>query len=134
MKKCTGLWIDHREAILVVMDGGHTVVKHLESGADSHFKASGGWKSGGTSVAQAVSSEKKADEIRKHQYHAFYQAVITLLEDSSDIAIFGPGEAKIELRNEIAKNSTLHKKVSLIESCDRLTENQLIAKVKLVFI
>lgn len=133
MKKCTGLWIDHREAFLVSIEGDHTMVHHLESGADSHFKATGGWKSGGTAVAQALSSEKKAEESRKHQYHVFYKQVIAMLQASSDIAIFGPGEAKIELRNEIEKNSELFKKVSVIESCDHLTENQIVAKVKLQF-
>jgi hypothetical protein len=133
MKKNTGLWIDHKEAVLVSLAGDHTQVHRVESGAESHFRPSGGWKSGGTSVAQSVSSEKKSDESRKHQYHAFYQNVMQLLMDSDCIALFGPGEAKIEFAKEVEKVSDLHKKMSTVETCDRLTENQLVAKVKAFF-
>ena len=105
MKKNTGIWIDHKEAILVSVEGDHTFVQRVESAAESHLKPSGGWKSGGTSVAQSVSNEHVADERRKHQYHAFYQKVIGLLGDSVSIAILGPGEAKIELAKEIERVS-----------------------------
>lgn len=134
MKKHTGLWIDHKEAILVVIEDDQAMTQHVKSGADGHFKATGGWKSGGSSVAQSVSSEGKAEEIRKHQFHAFYKEVMSRLEDSTEIAIFGPGEAKIELGNEIKQNNKLHNKVSVIEACDRLTENQIVAKVKAFFV
>ncbi|NTW52306.1 MAG: hypothetical protein HGB22_06945 [Chlorobiaceae bacterium] len=134
MKKNTGLWIDHKEAIMVVIKDGQATIQHVESGADGHFKATGGWKSGGTAVAQSISSEGKAEEIRKHQFHAFYKEVMHRLEDSTEIAVFGPGEAKTELGNEIKKNKQLQNKVSVIEACDRLTENQLVAKVKAFFL
>ncbi len=134
MKKNTGLWIDHKEAILVSVEGDQTFVQRIESAAESHLKPSGGWKSGGTVVAQSVSNEHVADERRKHQYHAFYQKVIGLLGDSASIALLGPGEAKIELAKEIERVSELRNKVAVVEICDRLTEKQLIAKVKGFFL
>ena len=134
MKKNTAIWIDHKEAVLVSIEADQTFVQHVESGAESHLKPVGGWKAGGTSVAQAVFNEHTADERRKHQYHAFYQKVIALLADSSKIALFGPGEAKVELAKEIEKISELHKKVRTVEPCERLTENQLTAKAKAYFL
>ncbi len=133
MKKHTGIWIDHREAILVSVEGENTSVEHLLSGAESHFKPSGGWKAGGTSVAQAVGMEKSSEESRRHQYQAFYKKVIALLGGSDTIGIFGPGEAKTELAAEIAKVHRLDGKVTAVEACDRLTENQLVAKVRAYF-
>ena len=133
MKKNTGIWIDHKAAILVSIEGDHIVVQHVESGAESNLKPAGGWKSGGTVVAQSVFNEHTAEERRKHQYHTFYLKVIELLGESSSIAIFGPGEAKLEFVKEIEHDSELHKKVTAIEVCERLTENQLIAKVKKEF-
>ena len=35
--------------LLVSIQGDQTVVGHLESGAESHLKPSGGWKASGTS-------------------------------------------------------------------------------------
>ncbi len=134
MKKNTGIWIDHREAILVSVEGDQTFVQRVESAAESHLKPSGGWKSGGTAVAQSVSNEHVADERRKHQYHAYFQQVIGLLADSASIALIGPGEAKIELAKEIGRVSELHNKVAVVEICDKLTEKQLIAKIKAFFL
>ncbi|MEI8186705.1 MAG: hypothetical protein WCG19_08410 [Chlorobiaceae bacterium] len=133
MKKNTGLWIDHKEAILVSIEGEQTVVQRVESGAERHHKPTGGWKAGGTNVAQSVSNEHVDEERRKHQYHAFYKKVIELLGDSAKLAVFGPGEAKIELAKEIEKVADVYKKQVAVEACDRLTENQLIAKVKTFF-
>ncbi|MEI8032428.1 MAG: hypothetical protein WCH05_03690 [Chlorobiaceae bacterium] len=133
MKKETGLWIDHKEALFVSIEGEGAAVHHLKSGAESHFRPSGGWKAGGTSVAQSVSHEQTADESRKHQYHAFYKKVIGELADSGAIAIFGPGEAKVELSAEIGKSGALKERVVALEPCDRLTENQFVAKIKSFF-
>lgn len=133
MKNNTGIWIDHREAVLVSVEGENISVQYLESGAESHFKPSGGWKAGGTNVAQSVVKEKSAEESRMHQYHAFYQRIISQLGSSDAIAIFGPGEAKTELAGEIAKVRQPGLKVTAVQACDRMTENQFIAKVREYF-
>ncbi|NTW55479.1 MAG: hypothetical protein HGB20_00340 [Chlorobiaceae bacterium] len=130
MKKNTGIWIDHRDALVVSIEGDETTVLHIESGADSHFKPSGGWKSSGTSVAQSVASEHADEERRKHQYHAFYKNIIKILGDSDAIVIFGPGEAKTELAKEMEHAGTFQGKVRGVETLDRVTENQFIAHVK----
>ena len=51
MKKKIGIWIDHKEAILVFIESSQTIVERIESNAESHFRPSGGWKAAGTSVA-----------------------------------------------------------------------------------
>ncbi len=133
MKNNTAVWIDHREAVVVSLAGGTATVRHLESDAESHFKPSGGWKSGGTIVAQSVVKEKSAEESRMHQYHAFYRQLVSLLENADAIAIFGPGEAKTEFAGEIGKIHNLRDKISAVETCERMTENQFVAKAKEFF-
>jgi len=134
MKKKIGIWIDQREAILVSIEGGQTTVERIESHAESHFHPSGGWKAAGTSVAQSVSKEQKADERRKHQFHNFYQMVIKKAGKADNIFIFGPGEAKLGLAKEIEKIKGQHDRIAAVEACDRLTENQIVAKVKSFFL
>jgi hypothetical protein len=56
-----------------------------------------------------------------------------LLKDAKQIYIFGPGEAKIELKKEIEKNNVFLDKISDIETTDKLTEPQIVAKVKKYF-
>lgn len=130
MKKKIGIWIDHKEAIIVSVEGDQSSVERIESNAESHFRPSGGWKAGATSVAQSVSREQKAEERRKHQFHNFYQMVIKVIGKAENIFIFGPGEAKLELSKEIKKLKGQADRIVAVEASDRLTENQIVAKVK----
>jgi len=134
MKEKIGIWIDHKEAILVAIEGDQTTIDRIESHAESHFRPSGGRKAAGTSVAQSVSREQKADERRKHQFHSFYQMVIKKAGKADNIFIFGPGEAKLELAKEIEKIKGPKGKIAAVEASDRLTENQIVAKVKSFFL
>jgi hypothetical protein len=132
-KKYIGIWIDHKEAIMVSIEDGQTKVDRIESHAESYFRPSGGWKAGGTCVAQSVSKEQKAEQRRKNQYHSFYQMIIKKADVASKIFIFGPGEAKLELAKEVEKIRGKHAKIEAVEASDRLTENQIVAKVKSFF-
>jgi hypothetical protein len=134
MKKMIGIWIDHKEAILVSIEGDQATVERIESHAERRFRPSGGWKAAGTSVAQSVTKEHKGDERRKHQFHNFYQMVITTAGKADNIFIFGPGEAKLELAKEIDKIKAQHGRIAAVEASDRLTENQIVAKVKSFFL
>lgn len=131
--KKIGIWIDHKEAILVSLQNEQIDVKHIESGADSHYKPSGGWKASGTSVAQAVSKEQTADERLKHQLHLYYQQVTAEIGKVERAYICGPGAAKNELEKEILKNKNIHVRIEAVEACDKMTEKQIVAKVKSFF-
>jgi hypothetical protein len=132
-KQNIGIWVDHKEAILVSLEGDQAAVERVESNAESHYRPSGGWKASGSSVAQSVSKEGKADERRKHQFHNFYQEVIKKTSEADNIFIFGPGEAKLELAKEIKLIKGHRDKITAVEASDRLTENQIVAKVKSFF-
>ena len=129
MKK-TGIWIDHRKAIMVSLDGENCEVSEMESGAENHYHPSGGWKSGGTSVAQSVVKEQSAEERRNHQYRTFYHNIMKTLEDKCTVYIFGPAEAKIELEKEMNLTKYPHIDVSAVEACDKLSKHDIIEKVK----
>lgn len=133
MKKKTGIWLDHKEALMVSMQGDQATVERLESEIDSRFRPSGGRKSGGTSVAQSISREQRADERYRHQCNTFYKTVIDRLNTVDDLFIFGPGGAKHELVKAIEKIKNRRIRISAVEPCDRLTENQVVAKVKSFF-
>jgi hypothetical protein len=63
----------------------------------------------------------------------YFQQIINLLKEAKRIFIFGPGEAKIELKKMIEKNKLFSNKISDIETTDKLTEPQIVAKVKKYF-
>ncbi len=136
MKKNIGIWIDHKEAILVSVEkDGQTIIGHIESQAESHFGRSGQGTPEAASPASSVSKkEQKVDERHKHQFHNFYQEVIKKTDKADRIFIFGPGEAKLELAKEIEKIKGQHSKIAAVEASDKLTENQIVAKVKSFFL
>jgi hypothetical protein len=131
--KNIGIWIDHREAVLVSVDGAQAEIERIESNVESRYRPSGGWKASGTNVAQAVSKEQKADERRGHQLASFYKAVREKAGGAEKLYVLGPGEAKVELVKKIEETKGYRAAIAAVEPCDRLTENQLIAKVKTFF-
>jgi len=127
-----GIWLDHKKAIVVMLDdaNGACKINHVESGAESNFHFHGGWKSSGSNIAQSIVHERTAEERRKHQYHDFYQKIIKVCNKPGHLFIFGPAEAKLELKKEIDKIKQSALTVDDVEACDRLSEHEIISKVK----
>lgn len=128
-----GIWIDHRNAVLVSLGNGSATVSRLESEVESRAHSAGGWRAGGTAVAQCVSNEQRVDERHKHQLHAFYRNVIKAAEAAERVLIFGPGAAKQELAAEFGKIKGAHAEVAAVEARDKMTEPQITAHVKTFF-
>ncbi len=133
MKKLFGLWVDHEKAIIVsLIDGSHKVT-HVESDIEGHFRLKDDSQSFSPSNLQGNTIESKMDS-RYHKYlNIYFQHIIDALKEAKHIFIFGPGEAKIELKKRIEKNNILLNKISGIEASDKLTEPQIVAKVKKYF-
>jgi hypothetical protein len=128
-----GIWIDHKKAIVVSLDsgdGGDHKVDHVESGAESHYHFHGGAKSAGTSVAQSIVKEQTSEERRKHQYHDFYKKVMEICDKPGRLYIFGPAEAKLELKKEMDKVKESRVTIDAVEACDKLDEHEIIVKIK----
>lgn len=120
MSKTIGLWIDHKEAVLVSIKDGATSVRRVESEVGTRFSPSGGWKTGGTSVAQSIVKEQTADERRKHHLRAYYQELVKAVGAAEEVFIFGPGEAKHELVKELEKMKGRHVRIAAVETCDKI--------------
>ena len=129
MEKLYGLWVDHEKAIIVsLMDGSHQVIQ-VESDIEGRFRLKGGSRSNAPWGIQSATSESKRDFRYNKHLNIYFQHIIDLLKDAKHIFIFGPGEAKIELKKEIEKNNVFLDKISDIETTDKLTEPQIVAKV-----
>jgi hypothetical protein len=62
----------------------------------------------------------------------YYEAVIASLRDAESILIFGPGEAKGELKKRLEK-SNLGGRIVGVETSDKMTDRQIAAKVRQYF-
>ena len=129
MKKLIGLWIDHDKAICVTLQGEAPTVERIESDVEGHFRLSGGSRTRSPYGPQAIVSEQKPDERRRHQLHAYYQRLIAAVRGAASIYIFGPGEAPLEFQKEIAKLKRGAPKIAAVERTDKMTDRQVAAKV-----
>lgn len=129
MKHETGLWIDHREAVIVFLSDEGETIKHIPSNMEKRVRYSGASESAG-------SHDDLAEDIRDRRFDEhlskFYDEVIEALGDADSILILGPGEAKIEFQKRL-ENKKRSERVVNIESSDKLTENQIVARVRQYF-
>lgn len=110
------------------MGESHKVI-HVESDIEGYFRLKGGSRSSTPYGPQDATSESKRDFRYSQHLNIYFQHIIDLLKEAKHIFIFGPGEAKIELKKEIEKNNVFLDKISDIETTDKLTEPQIVAKV-----
>jgi stalled ribosome rescue protein Dom34 len=74
-----------------------------------------------------------ADDSREREYSGhlanYYDEVISCLRPAKAILLFGPGEAKGELRKRIERNK-LDVRITSCETSDKMTERQISEKVR----
>lgn len=127
-----GVWIDHREAIVVFLDtdsdrplhvASH-VVKHLSRGGDSPLK--------GSFEARQVPPDDRRQMALTGELDAYYDQVISAVGNLDALLILGPGEAKGEFKKRLDRHK-LGPRVARMETADKMTEPQLVAKIREYF-
>ena len=121
MKKQVGLWIDHRETVIVIVAGESEEIKRITSNLEKHVRFSSG--------AEQVTTEDMRDRQFTGHLNKYYDQVLLSLRDAESILIFGPGEAKVELEKRL-ESEGLKGRVVSIETADKLTDRQIAAKVR----
>lgn len=121
MSQRLGIWIDHKNAVIVSTSAGQATTKTLESEVEGHPRYSGQHDGGG---------EKRYEHRHTEQLDRFYDAVIGQIGVPEALLIFGPGEAKLELKARLSRVKALSACTVDIETTDKLTEPQIVAKVK----
>ena len=122
MKRQVGLWIDHREAVIVMItdEGEHTT--RITSQMEKHVRFASGSSEDG-------SAESTRDRQFTSHLDAYYDKVIASIRDAESILIFGPGEAKGELEKRL-ENKELGGRIVGIETVDKMTDRQIAARVR----
>ncbi|MBI5840221.1 MAG: hypothetical protein HZB19_08970 [Chloroflexi bacterium] len=132
MSKNVGLWIDHKKAVMVILDEQGEELKLIQANTEKRVRVRGGARMKSVSGAQYFPAEDHKDRQYMERLHKFYGTVIAHIRDADSVLLFGPGEAKSELENRIA-----HEKASVqiagIENADKMTERQIAAKVRSYF-
>ena len=125
MKKDVGLWIDRRRAAIVTVTEEEIKMRYIISDVDNHFQFAGGVPE---FTGEDIMDRRIANNLKK-----YYDKVISDIKDAHSILIFGPGEAKIELKKRMSSKSFIWKEVQ-VETEDKMTDNQITAKVRHYFL
>ncbi len=121
MNHNVGIWIDHKRAVIVSASAGRVTTKTLESEVEAHPRYSGQQDGGG---------EKKYEERYGQRLDQYYDEVISQVSEPDGLLIFGPGEAKLELKERLGRSKAHSARIVDIETTDKLTDPQIVAKVK----
>ena len=132
MRTKVGLWIDHRQAIIVAVTNKGEEIGLVVSKVEKHLQRSGDSPLKGSYESQQVPSDDSRQRTFTGHLKIYYEAVIACLRDAEAILIFGPGEAKGELKKRLEK-SKLGGRIAGVETVDKMTDRQIAAKVRQYF-
>jgi hypothetical protein len=142
MKKYIGIWVDHKKAVIVTKkqpersyeENVEISVTQISSNVERKVRLSGGSRTRNTPWGpQEVAVDGKIEARQKQQLRKFYQQIVESINDADKIMIMGPGEAKLELKKEVGKSKALIHKIVDLYTSDKMTDNQIAAKVKSYF-
>ena len=125
-----GIWIDHKKAVIVSASADGVTARTLESEVGPHARYSDRTGYPTPEGPQGGGGEKKYEERYGQHLDRYYDEVISQLGQPEAILIFGPGEAKLQLKERLSHSKALSERIAGIETTDKLTDPQIVAKVK----
>jgi hypothetical protein len=129
MTNKTGIWIDHRKAVIVTVLADGEQIDTISSNVEKHPERAGDSPLKGRYEAQQVPADDKRQRALTGQMNAFYDSVIGKTAAADTMFIFGPGEAKVQLKRRLERHQ-LGLRVRVLETADKLTDRQIGAKVR----
>jgi hypothetical protein len=133
MKTAAGLWIDHRKAIIVTLSEKGEKTQEILSNVERQLGRFNGKRSTASFESQLVQKDDRQQRGFTKHLNGFYDKVLSYISDAKSVLIFGPGEAKGELKKLMEQNN-LHDRVVVTESADKMTDRQIAARARHYFI
>ena len=112
-----GVWIDHRKAVVVLVSDAATETKQIDSRVEGPIRPA-------SPVAEDAQERKILARLK-----TFYDEVIACTRDAEAIFVFGPGQAKGELKKHMTTRK-LGGRLTELETTDEMTDRQIAAKVR----
>jgi hypothetical protein len=132
MKTKVGLWIDHEKAMVVAVTDKGEEIGLVISKVEKQLRRSGDSPLKGSYEAQQVPAGDSRQKKLTGQLNIYYDAVIASIREAESILIFGPGEAKGELKKRLERDN-LGGRIVGFETVDKMTDRQIVAKVRKYF-
>jgi len=132
MKTTVGLWIDHRKAVIAIVSAEGEETLEIRSNVERQPGRFVGVRSTTPYEAQQVQADDTHEREFTGHLNQYYAEVIAAIRDAESILIFGPGEAKGELKKRL-DHAKLGGHIIAMETVDKMTDRQVAAKVREYF-
>ena len=133
MRTKAGLWIDHGMAIVVTVTEQWDETRLVISAVEKQRRRSGDSSLKGRYERQHVVADDSQQKSFTGHLNSYYDAVIAAIGGAESILIFGPGEAKGELKKRLQRKD-LGGRIEVLETVDKMTDRQIAAKVRQHFV
>lgn len=130
MHNRTGIWIDHKKAVIVTASEDRVTTKTLESEVGPHARYSSRAGYPTPDGPQDGKGERHFEERYDQHLDRYYDEVIRELGQPEALLILGPGEAKLQLKERLSRSKVLFERIVRVETADTLTDPQIVARVK----
>ena len=123
-----GVWIDHRQAIVVLVTDAGQEIKKIAFDIGQPVQSRGGSRSKNKYTPNDFVAEDKLERKVENDRKGYYDDVIASIRGADSLLILGPGEAKGELSKHIQAKKVRGLTLEL-ETTDKMTDRQIAAKV-----
>ncbi len=130
--KQAAVWLDHSTAHIIGFENGESfLIETIESPYDRKPRVEGE----GSDVTRFGNAYVSNNEDRKHnrlqnELDAYFKELEGKLKDYTEILLYGPTNAKDQLRNRLSENKAFADRSIAVESVGTLTQNQIMAFVR----
>jgi len=121
------VWLDHKRALVVTGCRREITTDLVELEELPSSRADGG------QGARGVDPDQRDDARHAQFLQRYYDRIIELLARADQIHLMGPGQAKLELKRRIQEHKPLSDLPISLETVDRLTDPQIVARAREVF-
>jgi hypothetical protein len=123
-----GVWIDHKQAVVVLITDSGREIKKIAFDIGQPVRRAGKSRTKNTYTPNDFVAENTLERKVEADRKSYYDDVIACIRGADSLLILGPGEAKGEFSKRIRAKKVRGVVVEL-ETADKMTDRQLAAKV-----
>ncbi|WP_158861594.1 hypothetical protein [Lunatibacter salilacus] len=129
-----GVWLDYGHAIVIGYAKGNAEILETILSPVERIKREEGEGNDSTkftsNTEHASNNEHKKHNIAQNEINEYLKTLEQKLQPYKELLLFGPGKAKEQLRNKLQQSKSFDGKWFAVHTCDKMTQNQLLAYVR----
>lgn len=129
MNTNAGLWIDHREAVIALVSDKAVETKKIASHVEKQLRRSNGVCSTRHNESKPIRADGSVERDFAGNLQRYYDQIIDSISNAESVVIYGPGEAKVELKKRIEQHSP-YKHMLTVVAADKMSDRQFVAKIR----